>query len=213
MAPRFLNKNIKRNYLDQGKFVMVNSIKTPEELKEKVPKDYVLKTYTATADEEELLFDKQAESLNIEEKAVILKQRQQEYQKLFSKELPNLVLKSQFIVFGQNKEDARIYEIQPRIDAHIPVNEHLDINQFKDFSQEIKQNLKLEILKFIKCARRVAESSKMLIDFLGKPNLLITDKGELRLIDTNYIPLAENGEAQKIFDKVLVALESVAQKL
>lgn len=213
MAPHFLNKNIRHNYLDQGKFVMVNSIKTPKELKEKVPKDYVLKTYTATADEEELLFGKQAESLDIEEKARILKKRQQEYKKLFNKELPNLVIKSQFVVSGQNKDEARIYEIQPRIDRLISVDEHLDINQFKNFSQEIKQNLKLEILKFIKCARRIAESSKMLIDFLGKPNLLITEKGELRLIDTNYIPLAENDEAQKIFNKVLVVLESAAQKL
>lgn len=210
----FLKPEVKSKPLSAGRFTVVETIENlPESVREKVPNGYVVKGYKP--DELRGLFsDIYISDLDICAKR--LKEREQFVRDYFAgtgplqswnawelknvPRLPKLVVPSNFLVAKNNETgEKQIFQIQEKI-IHLlrplgfvatPEREkELDALDFKAKVRAIG-----ETLAFIGRAKKFplqnVDYHNRILD-LNPDNLLLTEEGRLRLIDTNRLRLRDS---------------------
>lgn len=184
----FLKEDMSLSYLDEGDFVSVEEFKLKKE-KEGDESKFVLKEYDL--EEIEDLFEDRG--LSLEEKAKILKRRQEFTQKFYDG-LPSIVVKSQFILGGGSNNQATIFEIQDKISDYYTIDESDKIVQELNIQQ--KESLMKELDYFITRTGDFLhqrndtfpggyEEYYSCFPDIHSDNLVITSDGHLKMIDTN----------------------------
>lgn len=227
--PEFLSSDIHETSSTRGTFTRVTRLEgLPESVRQQYKKGMVLKEYNAGGvvnDEKETrLFGPEASSMTLLEKATILRDRQRAIHEFFATELPDLVVKSDFLI-GQGPDGRpHMYELQENIPKGFDVLRHEEqiAEWLNSSAPEIRQQAIEQLQRFIDRGDGLPDQQEnevlrdKVIDLIGTNNLLLTQKGELRLVDTNYLfaksdPRMYDSYAEKI-EKLREFVQSISAK-
>ena len=183
-GPEFLDPEIKAQYLDKGSTVEVQELENlPAEVRDRIPEGYVIKEYFTKHDNgESKLLDS---PLAI---AKTLRQRQDGFQEYYGQELPDLVVKSNFVI-GRNRDgEETIFEIQPKVNMWRDAVYAFGVRAgWEELKPEAQARAIQELEAFTRRTRALVDdpAKPELPDIFGAYNLLLTAEGKLRMIDTN----------------------------
>ncbi len=196
--PEFINRDVQTRYLGSGNFCSaIESTHMPEELRERVPHDYALKVYNFpnTIDAqgrkiyEQVLYnlaeDENPDQMTMMDKARLLKQRNERMSDYFKDELPEFIVPSTYIVSRDSAHKERVYEIQKKVSGKL--YESYTVEDFLELSGDQRRGLIAELKKFLQLFRAMEDDGyyKEHIPDLHTLNIIITDDGKLRCIDTD----------------------------
>ncbi len=217
----FLSDNIHLANFAEGKGDFV----TVKELKNKIADPslggegkFVLKEYNK--DPVSDLFAQK--NLTLEKMASLLKRRQ-EFTRAYYKELPELVVESQFLIAEGENGQPTIYEFQEKLNNfHETSSEGID-NIVKSLDHEQKEVLIKELRYFVERTNDFIEQKNLPEGFeeyesffpdLGEQNLVVTADGHLRVIDTNmYHNLWEQDGTFESSEQLLFGLRMMTREL
>lgn len=183
--------------IGSGQFVDVASVDNlPPELQAKVSEGstgYVIKKYKK--DKYARLFKNPKDiygsgdeylRLGAEDKVKILEKRQEFVRAFFKDVLPDLVVRSSYVLGEKSKDASEIYELQPKIETAISVQSlDYDKKAFEALSISARHNLLNQLKLFIEKAREMpGKSEGFMIDIFGG-NIVVLPDGNLKMLDTN----------------------------
>lgn len=222
--PDFITEDVEVKPVDAGKGSTLYGIKRlPAEIAELIPKNHALKVHSN--DFEARLaqtFGPDHARMSIMEQAQELRGRQRFVHDFFSRDLPELVVQSEFLV-GKDPDNhkPRIFEFHKRLkifaDACRP-----DVlkEQFGAFDAPTQRGLLEQLRAFARRGRELAaqrdhpEYTGKVLDLIGENNLIVTERGELKLIDTDILYDVEGDKAMADdFAEKLDLIERSADKL
>lgn len=124
--------------------------------------------------------------------AKAFKNRQEEHATFFEDSLPDLVLKSVFVVKKDEEGREKAYELQRRIKDAVDVTSGHGLSFFKkccdseEYTREQIELIKKQLEVFLKKFNEILEEKRKILD-LNEGNLLIDKEGKLLFVDTNII--------------------------
>lgn len=198
--PEFLSPEIHETSSTFGTFTRVTRLEgLPESVRRQYKEGMVLKEYSAggkvNEEKETRLFGPEAKSLTLLEKATILRDRQRAVHEYFVAELPDLVVKSDFLIGQGSDGQPHMYELQENIPKGFDVLR--DQDHIEEWFNSCPPALRLQAINqlqhFIDRGAELPDQQEndvlrdKVIDLIGTNNVLLTQKGEVRLVDTNYL--------------------------
>ncbi len=151
------------------------------------PKEFVVKKYDfPNSGFKEFTFGKNYKVEDLEGQISILKDKHRRAKEFF-KELPDLVVPTQFMFSGKTRQDAHIYEIQRRVGGLMFSDGSLvDIRNFiSQFSDEQRFQLKASLEKVIHLFSNAIVEGASFVPDMNINNFGINRDGHLCFIDTN----------------------------
>ena len=213
----FIKDNISLSNLSKGDFVSVEEFKVNKE-KQSDEKRSVIKEYDLSSIDD-LFRDK---NLSLEEKAHILKRRQEFTQKFYS-DLPSVVVKSQFILGRGSNNQSTIFEVQDKVNDYYTTDE--DGKIVRELNIQQKENLVRELEYFITRTydflnqkdEAFPESYDEYHSFFPDVhvnNLVVTSECHLRIIYTNmYKHLWEEDSTYEDCERRLNELKQIKERI
>lgn len=203
LLPKFLPAEAKlvpfsdedQEYERSGSATTVHSFDCPVEVDAAEvginPTHFVVKKYNFPNPEleekvREDVFGKDGNLKTLEKQASLLKERHNRVIQFFQ-ELPALVLPTQFILYGNSREDAHIYEVQERMQGLMFYNISWDdIRKYiSQFSSEQRLQLKKSLEIVIRLFSEAIEKKSQHVPDMNFNNFGIRKDASLCLIDTN----------------------------
>ncbi len=182
------------------------------------PKKFVVKKYDFPKPIfKKVTFGENYKVEDLEGQISILKDKHRQAREFF-KELPDLIVPTQFMFSGKTRQDAHIYEIQRRVDGLIFADgiSLLDIRNFiSQFSDEQRFQLKASLEKIIHLFSNAIQEGLSYVPDMNINNFGIDRDGCLYLVDTNinadwsHLLVAEFTDFQ---EKQIDMLKTIVQK-
>ena len=181
-APEFLSSSIEAENFDEGTAVKVLALEhLPADIAERVPQGMLVKEYLTRTKDGQPRYDEPMLDL-----AQQLQNRQQRADEMFHAALPDLVVKSQFIV-GQNQTgETTVFELQPKVDVFADATAFQTLKKrWAELTPAAQDRARQQLRTFVERAKVTREDEDEMLDLFGSENLVLNTVGELRFLDTN----------------------------
>ncbi len=180
----FLDPEIETEYLAKGTTAEVSElINLPAEVRDRVPDGYVLKEYFTKHPNGESRFLQPPLEI-----AKSLRNRQETFHDLYRQDLPDLIVKSNFIIGRNANGEETIFELQPKVEAWKDAVYAFGVRaNWEELKPEAQARALQELVNFTRRTRALIEDPDKpeIPDLFGSDNLVLTPEGNLRMVDTN----------------------------
>jgi hypothetical protein len=149
---------------------------------------------------------KRGEDMDKQEQASFLQERHRRVKKFFEM-VPGLIVEpTQFIVSGENKQDAHVFEIQRRIEGYTFQSSLLTtaIKYVKKYPEDKRREIGKTLEQIVDCYERGIQGKSKYVTDMNAINFILDQDGNIHLIDTNVE--FDFSEESKIPEDILIPI-------